>query len=56
MVYFFKNRVINYVGYFVKVWKKNLKSMGYPFLIGLAKAMQHIIFYAHVHACSSQLY
>jgi len=26
--------------------------MGCPFLICLAKEMQHIIFYAHVHACS----
>jgi len=31
--------------------QKNLKSMGWPFLICLAKVMQHIIFYAHVHAC-----
>jgi len=26
--------------------------MGWPFLICLAKEMQHIIFYAQVHACS----
>jgi len=30
---------------------KNLKSMGWPFLICLAKKIQHIIFYAHVHTC-----
>jgi len=26
--------------------------MGWPFLICLARGTQHIIFYAHVHACS----
>jgi len=26
--------------------------MGWPFLTCLAKEMQHIIFYVHVHACS----
>jgi len=31
--------------------QKNLKSIGCPFLICLAKEMQHIIFYVHVHAC-----
>jgi len=35
-----------------KFGEKNLKSMGWPlFLICLTKEMQHISFYAHVHAC-----
>jgi len=32
--------------------EKNRKYMGWPFLIFLAKEMQHIIFYTHFHACS----
>jgi len=34
---YFENRVTNYVGYFAKVWKKHLKSMGWRFLICLAR-------------------
>jgi len=32
--------------------KKSEKHGLAPFLICLAKEMQHIIFYIHVHACS----
>jgi len=54
---YFENRVINFVGSFgtlrkVSEKKKSEKAWVGPFLIYLAKEIQHIIFYAHVHACS----
>jgi len=33
--------------------KINRKSIGWPLLNLFGKEMQHIIFYAHVHACPS---
>jgi len=44
------NRVTNYVGILQKFGEKNLKSMGWLFLICLAKEMQQINFYAYFHA------
>jgi len=49
---YFENRATNYVGYFVKVFKKFEKHGLALFLICVAKEIQCIIFYAHVHACS----
>jgi len=41
MVYYFENRVTNYVGYLASL-EKNMKSIGWPFLICLAKEMQRV--------------
>jgi len=48
---YFENRVTNYVDYFAKVGKKNLKTWVGPFLNLFGMEMQYTIFYAHVHAC-----
>jgi len=42
-----------YLGlYCIQNLEKNRKSMGWPLHNLFGKEMQHIIFYAHVHACS----
>jgi len=50
-IIYFENRVANYVDFF-KLLERKYEKHGLAFLICLAKEMQHIIFYAHVHAYS----